>query len=91
MTIIDSVADQAWKFNVTTRTIHDYKDKALLSPECKGQHRSYYLHFIMCGKWLCFLLNEIRQVIVLDVVDPCEVSNLRLFLAKLLQEKDAVG
>jgi DNA-binding transcriptional MerR regulator len=91
MTNINSIADQAWRFNVTTRTIHAYEDKALLSPECQGQHRGYYPHFIMRDKWLYFSLNEIHQVIGLYDVNPSEVSLLKLFLSKLLQQKDTVG
>ena len=91
MTNIDSIADQAWEFNVTTRTINVYEDKVLLSPECQSHNRSYYSHFIMRGKWLKFSLNEILQVIGFYDVDPGEVSHLKQFLAKLLQEKDAPG
>jgi hypothetical protein len=64
---------------------------ALLSPECQGQNRVYYPHFIMRGKWLRFSLNEICQVIGLYDVGSSEVSHLKLFLAKLLQEKDVAG
>jgi DNA-binding transcriptional MerR regulator len=91
MTNIDSIADQVWDFNVTNRTIHIYEYKALLSSECQGQNRIYYPHFIVRGKWLRFSLNKIFQVIGLYDVDSSEVSHLRLFLAKLLQEKDATG
>jgi len=35
MSNIDSIADQVRYFNVTTRTIHVYEDKALLSPKCQ--------------------------------------------------------
>jgi DNA-binding transcriptional MerR regulator len=90
-TNINSIADQAWGFNLTTRNIHTYEDKALLSPECQGQHRGYCPHFIKRDKWLYILLNEIRQVISLYDVNPSEVSHLKLFLSKLLQQKDTAG
>ena len=50
MTNINSIADQAWGFNVTTLTIHAYEDKALPNPECQGQHWGYYPYFIMRDK-----------------------------------------
>ena len=95
MTDIYGIADLAREFNVTTRTIRFYEDKALLSPERQGQRRVYSprdrvrLRLIMRGKRLGFSLDEIRQMIDLYDDDPSEVSQLKLFLAKI-RERQAV-
>jgi DNA-binding transcriptional MerR regulator len=95
MTDIYGIADLAREFNVTTRTIRFYEDKELLSPERQGQRRVYSprdrvrLRLIMRGKRLGFSLDEIRQMIDLYDDDPSEVSQLKLFLAKI-RERQAV-
>jgi DNA-binding transcriptional MerR regulator len=95
MTDIYGIAELAREFNVTTRTIRFYEDKELLSPERQGQRRVYSprdrvrLRLIMRGKRLGFSLDEIRQMIDLYDDDPSEVSQLKLFLAKI-RERQAV-
>ncbi len=89
------ISELAREFNVTTRTIRFYEDKALLAPERQGQRRVYSprdrvrLRLIMRGKRLGFSLDEIREMIDLYDDDPSEVAQLRLFLAKI-RERQAV-
>ncbi len=87
------IAELAREFNVTTRTIRFYEDKKLLAPERQGQRRVYSprdrvrLRLIMRGKRLGFSLDEIREMIDLYDDDPSEVSQLKLFLAKIRERK----
>lgn len=95
MTDTYGIAELAREFNVTTRTIRFYEDKGLLSPERLGQRRVYSsrdrvrLRLIMRGKRLGFALDEIREMIDLYDIDPSEVAQLKLFLAKI-RERQAV-
>jgi DNA-binding transcriptional MerR regulator len=89
------IAELAREFNVTTRTIRFYEDKELLRPGREGQRRVYSprdrvrLRLIMRGKRLGFSLDDIRKMINLYDDDPSEISQLKLFLAKI-RERQAV-
>ena len=89
------IAELAREFNVTTRTIRFYEDKELLTPERQGQRRVFSprdrvrLRLIMRGKRLGFSLDEIREMIDMYDDDPSEISQLKLFLAKI-RERQAV-
>lgn len=89
------ISELAREFNVTTRTIRFYEDKGLLTPERQGQRRVYSprdrvrLRLIMRGKRLGFSLDEIREMIDLYDDDLSEISQLKLFLAKI-RERQAV-
>lgn len=83
------IAELAQEFGVTTRTIRFYEDQGLISPVREGQRRVYRardrvrLKLIMRGKRLGFSLDEIREMIDIYDVDPSEVAQLRLVLAKI--------
>ena len=91
------IAELAREFAVTTRTIRFYEDKNLLAPVRDGTRRIYSprdrvrLKLIMRGKRLGFSLDEIRQLIDLYDVDHSEVIQLRHFLDKILQRKEALS
>ncbi len=91
------IAELAREFDVTTRTIRFYEDKGLISPARKGQRRIYHprdrvrLKLIMRGKRLGFSLEEIHEMIDLYDVDPSEVAQLRHFLQKIRERKNALS
>ncbi len=91
------IAELAREFAVTTRTIRFYEDKDLLAPVRDGTRRIYSprdrvrLKLIMRGKRLGFSLDEIRQLIDFYDVDHSEVTQLRHFLDKILERKEALS
>ncbi|MCW9034252.1 MAG: MerR family DNA-binding transcriptional regulator [Alphaproteobacteria bacterium] len=96
MTTIFSIADFASEFGVTTRTIRYYEDEGLISPSRKGQRRVYSardrvrLKLIMRGKRLGFSLKEIREMVDMYDADTSEVAQLKLFLSKIKERRDAL-
>ena len=64
-----TISQLAKEFDITTRTIRYYEDKALLTPERDGKHRIYLakdkvrLKLILRGKRVGFSLDEIKEII----------------------------
>lgn len=90
------IAELAGEFGITTRTIRFYEDCGLIRP-LRERHRRVYLprdrvrlKLIMRGKRLGFTLDEIREMIDMYDVDPSEISQLRLVLGKIEQQRAAL-
>ncbi len=77
-----SISELAKEFDITTRTIRFYEDKALLSPERKGQSRIYSasdrtkLKLILRGKRLGFSLEQSGEII--KMYDPSQNNKAQL-------------
>ncbi len=96
MSTIFSIADLANEFGITTRTIRYYEDEGLISPSRQGQRRVYSirdrvrLKLIMRGKRLGFSLKEIHEMVDMYDADTSEVAQLKLFLAKIKERREAL-
>ena len=96
MTESYGIAELAWEFDITTRTVRFYEDKGLLSPERDGQRRIYgprdrvRLKLIMRGKRLGLSLEEIGELMDLYDADPSEVTQLTQFIDVIRARKSAL-
>ena len=90
------IAELAEEFGITTRTIRFYEDCGLITP-LRERHRRVYrprdrvrLKLIMRGKRLGFSLEEIREMIDMYDVDRTQISQLRLVLGKITEQRAAL-
>ena len=90
------IGDLAREFSVTTRTIRFYEGEGLLQPGRQGQNRIYgnrervRLKLILRGKRLGFSLREIREMLDLYDAPAGEFAQLRHFIAKIEERRDAL-
>ncbi|AKH19332.1 MerR family transcriptional regulator [Sedimenticola thiotaurini] len=84
-----TVTELAEAFSVTPRTIRFYETKGLISPQRVGSTRVYTyrdrarLKLILRAKRLGFSLMDIREYLDLYNVDPEQIEQQRLLLAKV--------
>ena len=84
-----TVTELAEEFNTTARTIRFYETKELLSPQRVGSTRVYTyrdrarLKLILRAKRLGFSLTDIREYLNLYNVDPEQLEQQQLLLAKI--------
>ena len=84
-----TVTELAEEFNTTARTIRFYETKELLSPQRVGSTRVYTyrdrarLKLILRAKRLGFSLTDIREYLNLYNVDPDQLEQQQLLLAKI--------
>ncbi|MDH3411881.1 MAG: MerR family DNA-binding transcriptional regulator [Gammaproteobacteria bacterium] len=91
-----SIGDLSREFEITTRTIRHYEDLGLLAPSRDGQNRIYgprdrvHLKLILRGRRLGFSLKEIGELLQLYGAPNGEASQLKLFIGKMHQRRDAL-
>ncbi|WP_428623830.1 MerR family transcriptional regulator [Sedimenticola sp.] len=84
-----TVTELAEEFNVTPRTVRFYETKGLISPQRVGSTRVYTyrdrarLKLILRAKRLGFSLTDIREYLNLYNVDPEQIEQQQLLLAKI--------
>lgn len=90
------IGELAREFDVTPRTIRFYEDRGLLSPARSGQNRVYTprdrtrLKLILRGKRLGFSLSEIHDILDLYDAPGGEVGQLRYFIDKIRERRQAL-
>jgi len=88
-----SISDLAKEFDLTTRAIRFYEDRALLDPERQGTKRLYsrkdraWVKLIVRGKKLGFSLAEIHDLIELYENAADEVPQLERYYDKLSEHR----
>ncbi len=91
-----SIGDLSREFEVTTRTIRHYEDLGLLTPSRNGQSRIYsardrvHLKLILRGRRLGFSLKEIGELLELYDAPNGEASQLKRFIGKMHQRREAL-
>ena len=96
MADVFGIGDLAREFAVTTRTIRFYEGEGLLNPARQGQNRIYSsrdrvrLKLILRGKRLGFSLREVREMLDLYDAPEGEFGQLRHFIAKIGERRDAL-
>ncbi len=91
-----SIGDLSREFEVTTRTIRHYEDLGLLTPSRYGQNRIYsardrvHLKLILRGRRLGFSLKEIGELLELYDAPNGEASQLKRFIGKMHQRREAL-
>ena len=91
-----SIGDLSREFEVTTRTIRHYEDLGLLAPKREGQNRIYaprdrvHLKLILRGRRLGFSLKEIGELLELYDAPNGEASQLKRFVAKMRDRREAL-
>jgi DNA-binding transcriptional MerR regulator len=96
MNTVYSIGALAREFEVTPRTIRFYEDRGLLAPQRTGQARVYSardrtrLKLILRGKRLGFSLREIGDILDLYDAPDGEASQLRHFIHKIRERREAL-
>lgn len=79
-----TISELAETFDISTRSIRFYEEKALISPaRTKGNHRVYTkrdrsrLRMILRGKRFGYTLDEIAEIIGLTNIDMDEVDQIK--------------
>ncbi len=91
-----SIGDLSREFEVTTRTIRHYEDLGLLAPSRDGQNRIYsardrvHLKLILRGRRLGFSLKEIGELLELYDAPNGEASQLKRFIGKMRDRREAL-
>ena len=91
-----SIGDLSREFEVTTRTIRHYEDLGLLAPSRDGQNRIYsardrvHLKLILRGRRLGFSLKEIGKLLELYDAPNGEASQLKRFIGKMRERRQAL-
>ncbi len=91
-----SIGDLSREFEVTTRTIRHYEDLGLLAPSRDGQNRVYsardrvHLKLILRGRRLGFSLKEIGELLELYDAPNGEASQLKRFIGKMRDRREAL-
>ncbi len=91
-----SITELAREFDITTRTIRFYEDKALLKPSRRGQTRVYSnsdrtrLKLVLRGKRLGWPLDEIHEMIQLYNQPDGEKQQLEMMLDKVERSRIAL-
>ena len=91
-----SIGDLSRELQVTTRTIRHYEELGLLAPKREGQNRIYtprdrvHLKLILRGRRLGFSLKEIGELLELYDAPNGEASQLKRFVAKMRERREAL-
>ena len=91
-----SIRELADEFDVTTRPLRFYEEKALLSPIRNGQTRSYSsadrtrLRLILRGKRLGLTLDESSAIILMYDSSERNTEQLQSLIAKIREKKLAL-
>lgn len=91
-----SIGDLSREFEVTTRSIRHYEDLGLLTPSRDGQNRIYsardrvHLKLILRGRRLGFSLKEIGELLELYDAPNGAASQLKRFIGKMHQRREAL-
>lgn len=88
-----TISELAKEFDITTRTIRFYEEKALLSPKRKGNSRVYSsadrvkLKLILRGKRLGLTLEESSDIIEMYNPGRSNIDQLQTLLDKLREKR----
>jgi DNA-binding transcriptional MerR regulator len=91
-----SISELSREFEVTTRTIRHYEDLGLLAPSRSGQNRIYsardrvHLKLILRGRRLGFSLKETGELLELYDAPNGEASQLKRFIGKMRERRNAL-